>query len=196
MLTNAILAPQSLAARHQPKRASGMPQRPRLEVVQDPGPGDDQQVEATCMPDGADQTGQLARPAAATADQGREAGHWWVSATRSAAPELGNRVRSDRQRRRGRRKSRLVPLRAAPAAERRASPPASRRCRRCRSRTGRTGRSALAVRVLWLRSGRERQAYDRWPRWPFAPAHSLGLPAREVVSVICYYLQLLLLMDR
>ena len=125
-----------------------------------------------------------------TADQGREAGRWWVSATRSAAPELGNRVRSDRQRRRGRRKSRLVPLRAAPAAERRASPPASRRCRRCRSRTGQTGRSALAVRVLWLRSGRERQAYDRWPRWPFAPAHSLGLPRGKSCrsfATICNY---------
>ena len=39
-------------------------QRARLEVVENAGPGDDQQVEATGMPDGADQTGQLARPAA------------------------------------------------------------------------------------------------------------------------------------
>jgi hypothetical protein len=38
-------------------------QRPGLEIVEDPGAGDDQQVEATCVPDGADQTGQLARPA-------------------------------------------------------------------------------------------------------------------------------------
>ncbi len=34
-----------------------------LEVVEDPGPGNDQEVQSTGMSDGADQTGQLARPA-------------------------------------------------------------------------------------------------------------------------------------
>ena len=63
MLTNAIFVPQSLAARHQPKRASGMPSGPAWKSSRIPVPGMINRSKSTRVPDGADQAGQLARPA-------------------------------------------------------------------------------------------------------------------------------------